>query len=112
MQNRFYSFLGLAMKARKIVSGEDTCERMIKSGKVVLLIIAADASDNTKKNFINMCLYRKVECKLYGEKNLLGRYIGKELRSVVAVLDRGFANRLSELMAEEEMNFGGGHIGQ
>jgi ribosomal protein L7Ae-like RNA K-turn-binding protein len=112
MQNKVYSFLGLAMKAGKLVSGEDTCERMLKSGKVILLIVAVDASDNTKKNFTNMCSFRKVECRFYGEKNLLGRYIGKELRSVVAVLDRGFAKRLAEIIAEEEMKVGGGHIGQ
>ena len=59
MVERIYSFLGLATKAGKLISGEETCERALKLGKVFLVIVSDDASDNTKKKFNDMCKYRK-----------------------------------------------------
>ncbi len=107
MIDRIYSFLGLAAKAGKVVSGEETCERSLKSGKVFLVIVSVDASDNTKKKFSDMCKYRNIDIRYFGEKKLLGRYIGKDVRSVVAVADRGFAGRLLELIGSIGIEHGG-----
>jgi Ribosomal protein HS6-type (S12/L30/L7a) len=107
MIDRVYSFLGLAVKAGKVVSGEETCERTLKTGKVFLVIVSADASDNTKKKFSDMCKYREVEIRYFGEKVLLGRCIGKDIRSVVAVVDRGFAGRLVEMIGSIGIEHGG-----
>lgn len=43
--------LGLAMKARDVVSGEFLTEKAIRSHSARLVIVAEDASDNTKRNF-------------------------------------------------------------
>ncbi|MCX7711831.1 MAG: ribosomal L7Ae/L30e/S12e/Gadd45 family protein [Clostridia bacterium] len=102
MTNKVYSFLGLATKAGKVVSGDETCERAIKSGKVFLTLIARDASENTKKKFSDICSYRKVELRFFGEKEMLGRYTGKEIRSVICILEQGFAKRLMEMLDECE----------
>ncbi len=107
MVDRTYSFLSLAAKAGKVVSGEETCERSLKSGKVFLVIVSVDASDNTKKGFSDMCRYRSIEIRYFGEKKLLGRYVGKDMRSVVAVIDRGFAGRLMELIDGIGIEHGG-----
>lgn len=100
MDNKIYSFIGLARKANKILSGEETCEKAIRAGKVKLVIAARDSSQNTKKKFENMCQYKNIEIKYFGEKALLGKCLGKEIRSVVAVTDEGFANRLAEMIEE------------
>lgn len=71
MVDRIYSFLGLATKAGKELSGEETCERALKSGKVYLVIVSADASDNTKKKFNDMCSYRSVQIRFFGSKDML-----------------------------------------
>lgn len=107
MTDRIYSFLGLATKAGRLVSGDDTCERMLKSGKAKLVIVAADASQNTRKSFDDMCKYREIPIRYFGEKELLGRYIGKEKRAVVALLDNGFAEKLKELIDNSNKEFGG-----
>ena len=107
MVDRIYSFLSLATKAGKVVSGEETCERSLKSGKVFLVIVAVDASDNTKKKFSDMCKYRSIDIRYFGEKKLLGRYVGKDMRSMVAVIDRGFAGRLRELIDSIGIEHGG-----
>ena len=45
------SYIGLAKKSGRLVSGEYMVEKTIKEGKAELVIVAADASENTKKNF-------------------------------------------------------------
>lgn len=98
MVDRIYSFLGLATKAGKEVSGEETCERALKAEKVCLVIVSADASENTRKKFKDMCSYRNVPIRFFGQRDMLGRFSGKEARTVVAVTDPGFAGRLQEMI--------------
>lgn len=113
MTDNVYSFLGLAMKAGKLVSGEEGCEKTIRSEKAYLVIVAEDASENTAKKFSNACEYRKVPYVRFGHKEELGRLLGKEIRSVVTVTDAGFAQRLTELIMIRQSNekkHGGGLI--
>jgi len=105
---KIYSFLGLAKKAGKIFSGDDTCERLIKSQKACLTIVAQDASPNTIKKFTDRCNTREVPFKIFGEKELLGRFTGKEIRAVLVITDIGFAKRVIEMI--EEYNISGGDI--
>ncbi len=53
-QNRSKSLgtLGLAMKSGNVVSGEFLTEQAIRAGTARLVIVAEDASDNTKRNFV------------------------------------------------------------
>ena len=88
-------------------TGEETCERSLKSGKVFLVIVSVDASDNTKKKFSDMCIYRGIDIRYFGEKKLLGRYVGKDMRSIIAVIDRGFAGRLMKLIDSIGIEHGG-----
>ena len=112
MINKTYLFLGLAKKAGKLISGEEACEKALKSEKVYLIIVSSDASMNTQKKFTDKCKYRNVEMRLFGEKEIIGRYVGKEIRSVIAILEDGFANRLIEMIDSSNNEFGGGHIGK
>ena len=89
--NKVLSLIGLATKAGKTASGEFLTEREVKSGKAALVIVAGDASENTKKKFRNMCDYYKVPIYFYEDKDTLGHAMGKEFRASLAVLDAGFA---------------------
>lgn len=92
MQNdRILSGLGLAQKAGKTASGEYAVEKAVKSRLAFLVIVAADASGNTKKKMKNMTGFYHTPMYFYGTKEALGACIGKEYRSMAAVLDRGFA---------------------
>lgn len=107
MANEVYSFIGLATKAGRLVSGDETCERALKSKQVYLVLVAQDASSNTRKKFTDMCLYRGIDMRVFGEKTYLGRYTGKEMRSVVAILEEGFAKRLIEMIDKTDTENGG-----
>lgn len=100
--NKVYSMLGLCMKAGKVKSGAFATTDAVKSGKAWLVIVASDASDNTKKEFTNMCSFYEVPYWEYGTKDDLGRAIGKEERSSIAVCDEGFANSICKLRDEQK----------
>ena len=92
MNDKVISLLGLAERAGKIASGEFAAEKAVKTGKARLIIVAEDASDNTKKKFSDMCKYYQVP----SQKELLGHGIGKEFRASLAVLDGGFAKAIEK----------------
>jgi ribosomal protein L7Ae-like RNA K-turn-binding protein len=92
--------LGLATKAGKVVSGEFSTEKAIKSGNAYLVIVAEDASDNTRKSFSDSCSYYQVPFAVYGTKEILGHCIGKQMRASLAVTDEGFG---CEIMKKMEM---------
>ena len=94
---KIFQIIGLASRARRLVSGSEMCEREIKQGRVCLCIVAKDASDNTKKKFSDMCGYRNIEIMFIGDRRTLGKFTGKSERTVVAITDRGFADKLKEL---------------
>ena len=87
---------GLAQKAGKIVSGEFATEKAVKTGKAALVIVAGDASENTKKMFTNMCAFYEVPVYFYSDKETLGHAIGKQFRASLAVADEGFRNTIEK----------------
>lgn len=88
--------LGLAMKAGKVVSGEFMTEKAIRDGNARLVIVAADASANTKKKFKDSCTYYHVPFASLSNKDELGNAIGKEFRASLAVTDWGFAQSIGK----------------
>lgn len=102
MVNKVYSMIGLAEKAGNIVSGEFSTEKAIKSGKACLVIIASDASENTRKHFSDMCAYRNIPIWIYGNKEELGRAIGKEMRVNLAVTNKGMADSIRKRIEEAD----------
>lgn len=94
-QNRILSLLGLATRAAAVVSGEFMTEKAVRSGKAQLVIVGCDASENTRKNFRDMCAHYHVPCFEYATKEELGHAMGKEMRASLAVTDPGFAKTLS-----------------
>ena len=96
--NQWMSLLGLANRARKLISGEELTVKEIRSGKAKLILLSADASANTTKKITDKCHSYQVPYKVVEDRYLLGKAIGKEARVVVAVLDNGFAKKLVTLL--------------
>lgn len=92
------SMLGLAAKAGKVASGEFMTENAVKSGGAALVIVAEDASENTKKKFRNMCEYYKVPVRIHGIKEELGHFTGKQFRASLAITDKGLAQAVMKKM--------------
>lgn len=96
------SLLGLANRARKVISGEELVIKEVRNGKAKIVILSQDASDNTRKKISDKCRYYKVPLVSVDNRYSLGQAIGKEARVVVALADNGFAKKLSELLDESQ----------
>ncbi len=95
-QNKIYSLMGLAARGRNVVSGEFQTETAIKSNTAELVIVAEDASDNTKKLFRDKCSFYEVPIYTYGTKEELGHAIGKVPRASIALTDAGLAEAVKK----------------
>lgn len=98
---RILSLLGLAHKARKMVSGEMAVEKAIRNRSVKLLLIAADASNSTIKNYQDLAAYYSTPVFILLTKNQLGMSIGKDHRAALAVTDMGFSKAILKILAEK-----------
>jgi ribosomal protein L7Ae-like RNA K-turn-binding protein len=106
-EKKVYNLFGIATKSRNVASGEFSTEKAVKEHRAALVVVAGDASDNTKKMFTNMCTYYNVPIYFFGEKNDLGHAMGKEFRASLAVLDKGLADAIEkQLKTSSDINGG------
>lgn len=105
---KILSMFGLAARAGRIASGEFQTETAVKSGTAYLVIVAGDASENTKKLFHDKCSFYKVPVATLGTKEELGHSIGKEFRASLAILDEGFANAVMKKIESLSQDNNGG----
>ena len=94
------SLLSLSARAGLLVTGEESAEKHLKSGNAELIIIARDASNNTIKKFTNKCFFYQKPVRVFGERAVLSKCVGKINRTVFTVIDNGFAARLQALIDE------------
>lgn len=99
-QNNADKIIGLAMKAGRIVSGETACENAVRDGSASLVLVADDASANTKKKFSDKCSFYSVPIISCFSKDELGKAMGKEERAIAAFTDEGFAQLFKKKLAE------------
>lgn len=92
-ENRIYSFIGLARKAGRVAAGDFAAESAVKRGKAACVILARDASPNTANKFSNCCSAKGVRLLRFGQKSELGRILGREAYSVLAITDRRFSEK-------------------
>ena len=98
--NRALSMISLATKAGKTKSGEFMTEKEVKEGRAHLVIVADDASDNTKKKFTNKCKHYDVPILITSTKDILSSIIGKDNRSTFAIIDENFANKIHSMLEQ------------
>ena len=96
-----FSYIGLAMKSGNLVSGGFATEKAIKDYKAKVVIAADDLSENSRKNYDQMCEYYHVPMFYYGTKEELGHAIGKEYRAVLAIVDQGLAKAVIQSINQE-----------
>ena len=101
------SYLGLAMRAGKIVTGDEAVLKAVRSSEARLVVLAGDASDNTQKKFRDKCGTYNIPLVIAFHRDELGASIGKDQRVVLAVTDKGFAEMISRTLGD---TVGGGVI--
>lgn len=94
MDKKAKSLISLAQKAGFVVSGEENCETSLRNGTARLVIISEDASENTKKKFLNKAFYYKVKTIVYGSRQDLSSAINKVNRPTIIITDDNFASKI------------------
>lgn len=97
-EDKIYSFIGLARKAGKLALGEALAEQAIKRGKAQLVIVAKDASDNTRKKIETALFGKNIPMLRFGSREKLGHMLGKSFFSVIAVTDKGFSEEIKKMI--------------
>ncbi len=97
-----FGLLGLAQRAGKLSTGQEQCLKLVRRGKAKLIILAEDASENTKKVFYDKGKYYRVPVLEKGLMDQLGRILGKGPRAVVVLSDAGFAKSMLEKLEERK----------
>ncbi len=105
--DKFLTLLGLARRAGKLALGEAPVGEAIKKGEAQAVFLASDGAENTRRKLENRLGDRpfySVPCN----KAELGRALGRETCAVAAVTDRGLADSLLRVLAENTQRHDGG----
>ena len=89
--DRLAGMLGLAKKAGRLAAGSAAAIDAIRGGKARIVLIACDASANSKKQLMDKAAFRKVRAEqIHLTTEQLGRALGKARTAAVALTDDGF----------------------
>lgn len=94
MRKKTDSYLGFARRAGRLVTGAGTCETLAPKGKLKLMIIAEDISEDTRRKMENLALKNGISCRIYGNADHLSHITGTSGRSVFGITDKGFAEAI------------------
>lgn len=97
MTDAFLQFLGIALRAGRLIAGEYPCLEAVRAGKGFLLVVAADASPRTADRLIRAARPKGLPFITAYTKEELGRALGQAQRAALLVTDNNIARRLQEL---------------
>lgn len=101
--------LGLAFRAGKVVSGTDTVIEKLRKKQLHLILLASDASDNTKKKINDKAKTYETKVIETYDSQTISISIGKSNIKVIGITDEGFSKIIdwfgkeSEIMAKKPM---------
>ena len=101
IENQVINFLGLCMRAGRIISGQEACVDLARKEEAALVLMDAAASENTRKRITDACHSHNVPLYEISEGEL-GRAIGKNGRMMVALKMDGMAQKLITLLQNEQ----------
>ncbi len=90
--------LGLAARAGAILPGTERVREAARAGDARLVLVAGDASANTRDKLIPLLEARRVPYALACDRARLGEAVGRAPLGAVAVLDPSLAGRIRELL--------------
>lgn len=94
--NQISGLLGLARRARKLTTGTNQVMPRVRAHTTFLVVLASDCGDRTKKTVADKCRSFGIPLVTPLTQVELSRAIGQQ-RSVVAVDDAGFAQKIMAL---------------
>jgi predicted RNA-binding protein YlxR (DUF448 family)/ribosomal protein L7Ae-like RNA K-turn-binding protein len=91
----FLERIGLANRAGALAAGQAASLERLGSGRVALLLLAADAGDACRRKFTHTARARGIVTVVVREGAVLGRSLGREFVSVAALDESPFSRDLA-----------------
>lgn len=101
-QDKQMNLLGLALRAGKLITGEELTIKAVQRKEAKLVIVAGDASNNTQEKLVNKCKYYHVPLDIAFTADEISAAIGKS-RSICAFTEKGFADSYLKLKGTNNM---------
>lgn len=109
MEERIASYIALANKAGRVVSGSDMVMQVLrKGGKELLVLFSKDISEDIRLKIAALADKNGVEYFSLFDKERVGALIGKSLRSAVVVEGHGFVTAINKEFIRYRNFVGGG----
>ena len=106
-ENKLRGLMGLCVRARQAVFGEDGCMKTIRGGNCGVLLLDSGASPATRDKYRGVCQHANTPMVELPE-GLLHEATGKP-GMAMAILKGGFANQVQQMMKPTDtVNHSGG----
>ena len=100
-ERRVLGLIGLGIRARNAVVGVEQVRLAARRGRLVLAIVAPDASPHSRKKLLPLLEATGVRVVQGPAAASLGSVAGRESAAAIGVIDRSLANGLRKLFDEE-----------
>ena len=107
IRQRMLRLLGLGVRGRGVVVGVEQVRDGAKRNKIVLAVVATDASRNSVEKVVPLLNARRVRFIEVPSAAELGAAVGRERTTVVGIVDRQLAAGVKALVASAQMEPGG-----
>ena len=101
MNRKVISYLGFSKKSGNLLTGVNTCTFALAKGKVRLMILAEDISENSRKKIMKEIRKYGVKHIEYGSSDEMSHAVGASGRNVFAICDKGFAEAITKEIERE-----------
>ena len=92
MNKRSLNYLGIAKRSGNLICGTDMVVKSLPSKTIKIILLASDASENTKDKIIKKAFYYQIQvCEIFDSYEL-SKAIGKDHVMVMAITDEGLKN--------------------
>lgn len=92
MEKRSLNYLGIAKRSGNLICGTDMVVKNLPTGTIKIILLASDASSNTKDKIIKKAFYYQIQvCEIF-DSFLLSKAVGKDHIMVMAITNDGLKN--------------------
>jgi ribosomal protein L7Ae-like RNA K-turn-binding protein len=95
---RLLRLVGLGVRSRGAVVGVEQVREAAKKGKIMMAVVAADASKHSLSKVVPLLEARRVRIVEAPSASDLGEAVGREQTAAVGIVNRELANGIRELM--------------
>lgn len=98
--DRAFRLIGLGVRGRGVVVGVNQVREAARKNKVVLALVASDASRNSAEKIVPLLNARRVRFVEVPSSAELGAAVGRDHTAVVGIVDPQLAAGVRELMSQ------------